>query len=419
MARASRDSRLDNRTQRLKLAKGKRHYAILTTGLALAYRRTGEGYGTWSARILDKATNTYSLKKIGAADDFTDADGVKVFDYFQAQEKCRELAKAESPADTGITVAKAVENYMAWYRTEGKAVKETETTINAHILPYFGESRISDLTTKAIREWHHKLANKPARKRTRSGARQQYQEKPDTEDKKRARKATANRVLTVLKAILNRAYDDDAALDKTIWSKVKPFKNTDEPVIRFLTQAEAIRLTNACRADFRLLVRGALYTGARYTELASMLSGHFHPTARNVYIQPSKSGKSRHVPLSAEGFAFFEELATGKTGKKPLFTKQDETVWGKNHQVRLLKEACKQAKIEPEITFHDLRHTYASLLAQHGADLLTISKLLGHADTRITARHYAHLCDKTLANAVNALLPGFGFEPDKKVKALR
>ena len=65
-----------------------------------------------------------------------------------------------------------------------------------------------------------------------------------------------------------------------------------------------------------------------------------------------------------------------------------------------------------------MRHTYASTLAQRGVDLLTISKLLGHADTGITARHYAHLCDRTLANAVDSLLPSFGFKKDKKVAAI-
>ncbi len=68
---------------------------------------------------------------------------------------------------------------------------------------------------------------------------------------------------------------------------------------------------------------------------------------------------------------------------------------------------------------HDLRHIYASLLAQAGADLLTISKLLGHADTRVTSRHYAHLCDTTLGNAVRAYLPGFGHKSEKKIKAIR
>jgi site-specific recombinase XerD len=82
----------------------------------------------------------------------------------------------------------------------------------------------------------------------------------------------------------------------------------------------------------------------------------------------------------------------------------------------LLKEACHHAKIVPAIGFHELRHTYASLLAQASADLLTISKLLGHADTRITSCHYAHLCDKTLANTVNRLLPSFDHEKERKVQ---
>ncbi|HEX8010487.1 MAG TPA: tyrosine-type recombinase/integrase [Casimicrobiaceae bacterium] len=65
------------------------------------------------------------------------------------------------------------------------------------------------------------------------------------------------------------------------------------------------------------------------------------------------------------------------------------------------------------------RHNYASTLAQAGADLLTISKPLGHADTRITARHYAHLCDRTLAKAVNALLSDFGAVETSNVAAIR
>lgn len=80
--------------------------------------------------------------------------------------------------------------------------------------------------------------------------------------------------------------------------------------------------------------------------------------------------------------------------------------------------ACAAAKIDPSVTFHELRHTYASTLAQLGVDLLSISKLLGHADTRITARHYAHLCDASLKAAV-AKLPEFGIAADDNVVAIR
>jgi site-specific recombinase XerD len=135
-----------------------------------------------------------------------------------------------------------------------------------------------------------------------------------------------------------------------------------------------------------------------------------------VFITPeAKSGMGRHVPLSREGRDFFASLVAGRLARHTVFLKADGSEWGKNHQVRPLEAACKQASIDPPLSFHELRHTYASILAQAGADLLTISKLLGHADTRITARHYAHLCDKTLARTVRDLLPGFGHEPDDTV----
>ena len=51
MARAARDNRLNNRTNRLKLDTGKRYYLAISEGLSLIYRRTGKNFGTWSARI--------------------------------------------------------------------------------------------------------------------------------------------------------------------------------------------------------------------------------------------------------------------------------------------------------------------------------------------------------------------------------
>ena len=223
----------------------------------------------------------------------------------------------------------------------------------------------------------------------------------------------------MFKAILNRAFRDGLVSDDTAWRRVKPFENADEPVTRFLTAAESIRLINACRPDFRPLVKAALFTGARYGELARIKVSDVNTDTGLIYISPeAKSGKGRHVPLSAEGLNFFLSAIVGKTGAAHVFVRADGEPWGKNHHVRLLRAACDQAKIEPAIGFHDLRHTYASLLAQAGADLLTISKLLGHADTRITSRHYAHLCDKTLANAVRTLLPSFGHQSEDVVVSI-
>jgi integrase len=165
-------------------------------------------------------------------------------------------------------------------------------------------------------------------------------------------------------------------------------------------------------------VKAALFTGCRYGELTRLLVKDVNPNTGLIYITPeAKSGKGRHVPLSVEGLDFFRTAIIGKTGAAHVFLRTDGEPWGKNHHVRSLKAACEQAKIEPAVGFHELRHTYASTLAQLGVDLLTISKLIGHADTRITSRHYAHLCDNTLKAAV-AKLPGFGHQSEGKVAAI-
>ncbi len=274
------------------------------------------------------------------------------------------------------------------------------------------------MKSQDIKAWHNKLATQPPRKRTAHALEQQYRAIPDDLAGKRSRKATANRILTVLKAILNKAFHDELVDENVTWRRVKPFENVEQAKIRFLTEAECKRLINAARPDFRELLKAALFTGARCSELTQLEVASVNIDTATVYIKQSKSDKGRYIPLSSEGLDFFKTLILGKDGDAFVFIKQDGTHWGENHHTRLLKEACHHASITPAIGFHELRHTYASLLAQAGADLLTISKLLGHADTRVTSRYYAHLCDKTLANTVNRLLPSFGHEKERKIQSI-
>jgi hypothetical protein len=70
---------------------------------------------------------------------------------------------------------------------------------------------------------------------------------------------TANRILTVLKAILNKAFHDELVDDNVAWRRVKPFENVEQAKIRFLTEVECKRLINAARPDFRELLKSALY----------------------------------------------------------------------------------------------------------------------------------------------------------------
>lgn len=375
-----------------------------------SYRRGPQG-GSWYARVY-AGKGQYQQAQIGGADDHVDANAETVLTFYQAQEKARKLAQSHN-RERGIglsldlTVAEAADKYLAWYKEHRRAHTETEHSVRAHILPALGSTRVDELSSAAIRRWLEQLAAKPARVRTKKQAkRAAYRAAPKTADEKRARKSTANRIFNILKALLNRAYQDGLVASDSAWRKVKPFAKVDEARIRFLTDAEALRLVNACPADLRQLVRAGLLTGARFGELAGLQAKDVNLDTAQVYVSPAKSGRSRYVPLNDEGVTLFQSVVAGKTGDQLLFAKTSGEPWGKNHHVRPLLDACDTAKVKPAISFHELRHTYASHLAQAGVDLLTISKLLGHADTRITSKHYAHLADKTLAAAVTKL-PSF------------
>jgi integrase len=224
----------------------------------------------------------------------------------------------------------------------------------------------------------------------------------------RRRRATANRVLTVLKAALNHAWRTGHTVSDDAWRRVKPFKAVDAARIRYLTQDECVRIVNASESCFRDLVRGALLTGCRYSELASMQVSDYNFDAGVVAVRASKSGRPRHVILTDEGQALFSVLTAGKLAGDPIFIRVDGGRWGKSHQLRPMLQACQRAKISPAISFHVLRHTHGSALAMRGVSLAVIAEQLGHADTRMTEKHYAHLSPSYVASTIRAHFPTLG-----------
>ena len=142
----------------------------------------------------------------------------------------------------------------------------------------------------------------------------------------------------------------------------------------------------------------------------------FNSDAGTVTVRESKSGKVRHVHLTNSGLQFFDELVADKKRFNLMFLRSDGEPWGKSHQMRPMKEACRIAKIEPPVPFKALRTTYGSLLAGAGVPLQVVASALGHADTRITERHYAHLMPNYVADTIRANLPAFS---DNKQKVTR
>jgi integrase len=425
MARTVRDANLETRTARLRLAiRTEPYWRGLERSFALGYRRRAKG-GTWLARRRP-ATGGYAEHRIGTSDDFQDADGVAVLDYGQAQRAARQWWRAELRREEGhdtrpgpFTVADAIADYLkALERRGSKGVAETKRKADVHILPKLREVQAGKLTARRIEEWHHGLAESPALLRSKPGGKQNHRKADRTPEGIRKRRATANRVLTVLKAALNHAWKSGHVASDDAWRRVRPFKAVETARIRYLTESECVRIVNASATAFRNLVRGALLTGCRYSELAGMRAADFNADAGVVTVRESKTGKPRHVVLTDEGRKLFVALTAGKLGDAPIFARQDGAVWRTSHQLRPMQEACERAKIKPAISFHVLRHTHASALAMRGVPMGVIAEQLGHADTRMTEKHYAHLAPSYVADTIRAHFPTLGIAGKTSVVAL-
>jgi integrase len=425
MARTLHDTKLDTRASRLRLKNRREPYwRSISEGLAIGYRRGAKG-GTWIARHYSPQHGR-RYRSIGTADDVADADGAHVLSFSQAQEAGRAWFADLARHDRGgvrigpYTVRECVEEYLIWLQGHRKTGNDARHRVNTHIVPKLGDIQCERLTTAETQKWLRDLAASPARLRTKRDAkRPNFRElKKGDQDAIRRRRASSNRTLTVLKAALNRAWREGKIPSDEAWRRVEPFENADAARVRYLTIAEAKRLLNACDADFRRLAQAALVTGARYGELAALRASDFNPDSETVHVRTSKSGRGRHIVLNDEGAALFKSLAAGKSGDELLLAKADGTAWNPSRQARPMAEACEQAKIKPAVSFHILRHTWASLAVMAGAPLMVVARNLGHADTRMVERHYGHLAPSYIADAIRAAAPKFGIRPERKVVSI-
>ena len=135
----------------------------------------------------------------------------------------------------------------------------------------------------------------------------------------------------------------------------------------YLSHVEAQRLVNACEPTFRPLVQCALLTGCRYGEIVGFRAGDFDHDAGTVSVHASKPGRPRHVVLTDDGVALFEQRGARihPVGRSTM---------GRSQQHRPLREACRRTGIDPPASFHILRHTYATHLLQAGARLPVIEE---------------------------------------------
>jgi integrase len=414
MPRKVRDANLETRTARSRLpVRHKPYFRLIEPGLHLGYRKLTSGPGTWAKRHYH-GDGKYAVEnvrttdgRIVLADDYEDADGERILSFAQAQR----AARGPRAPRGGLTVADAMAAYLEDLRGDGRSphsLEDARRRVSAHILPAIGGTKVSALTPERLRRWRDALAATGARVRTPNGAEQRYR----TADG-RARRNSADRVWKILRAALNRAFQDGKVESDHAWRKVKGFRGVDIARARYLSIAECRRLLNAASPEFQPLLQAALVTGCRYGELIALTVADFNPDADTLAVRQSKSGKARHVVLTSEAAAVFAALTAGRSGDDLILRRARGAPWRASNQGRLMRETCERARIAPTINFHGLRHTWASLAVMNGMPLTVVAHNLGHAGTKMVEKHYGHLAPNFVTETVRKHAPIFGIRPSK------
>lgn len=373
------------------------YWQRISAQLSLGYRKGGRSSRWWAREYIGlpdgkRKGKVYRKKSLAEVSNRNQkSDGAAVLNHDQAiQASIEWCSKPVERSTSTLTIGHVVDAYLRHYEASSKdATRSNAVIAGKWINADLRKVRMADITTYRLQVWFDDLVLEGG-----------------------VSEASANRIRTVLLAALNYGYDKMGVHDPDRWRRIKPHRGVNKPKAEYLSAEDAIALTDAMPADFRALALGALYTGGRYGELTKMQVDHVDTQRSQVEFIFTKSGKRRTVPLSDEGTAHFSGLIEGLSADDMVFRKSDGDAWGKSQQLRRMRAASKKARFAKPINFHQLRHSYASLLTQSGMSLRSIQHLLGHSDQRITVQHYAHIKPDHVAEEVRSHLPSFTAEKD-------
>lgn len=343
------------------------------SGLLLEVRASG--CRTFYVRYRDQRGKTRQMR-IGRYGDVT---------LEMAKRKVREVrgraALGEDPAGerdrlkTIPTLAVFSDRYLEHAKLHKRSWKDDRSRLVTWIVPAFGDKPLDTVTTRDVARLHGKV-------------------------QEQCSAATANRVLALIKhmyalAIMWGEVERNPAVG------IRMFKEAHRN--RFLSIEEVRRLMEALDAEPNRSVANAivflLLTGARKSEAlgARWSDIDLQRQQWTVPQERSKSGKARHIPLSASAVRLLQSLPV-KEGNPYLFPGKlpGEPV---ANPYKNWANITKRAGLG-DVRIHDLRHSFASFLAAGGRSLFEIQTILGHASPQMTMR-YAHLAQHSLLTVVD------------------
>lgn len=250
-----------------------------------------------------------------------------------------------------------------------------------HLRDFLGDHRLSQITSKDIDDYKESRLTK-------------------------IQPATVNRELSVLRHLLNLAkrwkkfFSDNPVSE----SGLIPVNNQKE---RILTLEEEESLLASSNSHLRAILICALNTAMRKGEIITLK--WFNVDLENNIITlehtNTKNKKTRRIPINSKLRKLLLEQRLKSGGSEYVFLSEDGTPYKREDSLKqAFSGALRRAGIKG-FRFHDLRHTAATRMIEHGASIVAVSRILGHADLKTTMR-YAHPED-SLKEAVESLTRDF------------
>lgn len=180
----------------------------------------------------------------------------------------------------------------------------------------------------------------------------------------------------------------------------RPKKKLLLPNVLAISQVEKL-FSNLENLKHKTMLFLAYSAGLRVSEVVNLKLCDVHSERMVINIRGAKGKKDRMVTLSPGILDLLRKYYVAYKPKEWLFEGQYEnTPYTTRSLQQVFHRAKDTAKIKQPVTFHSLRHSYATHLHERGTDIKLIQELLGHNDLQTTLR-YTHVSNRTLQNIVS------------------
>ncbi len=256
-------------------------------------------------------------------------------------------------------------------------MQRSYTTSLKHLNPFFGESNLLSISPKMVSRYKV-LRNDEG-----------------------AAPASVNRELSMLSKAFNLAIKEWEWLKDNSASSVPKEKENNERD-RWLTKDEEKEILENSPEWLRDIIIFALNTGLRLQEFLSLEWSRVNLVCRTILIKETKNGSPKTLPLNKIALDVLNQRSKVKSIKNDyvFFNSNGKKI--NPHVLRTSFYTVLEKVGVENLWLHDLRHTFATRLAQADVDLYKISKLLGHKDIKMTQR-YSHHCPDSLRDGVEIL----------------